>query len=111
MKTTTRRNKPSISLEVKNYSGDTVSVKLSNGRQVDIRKMLGKDFLFIEKNLADTGETEKSFKLLERLSLAPNSITFTEILDMTTEDIATLSEALAKANGVEPEGEEEEEEI
>lgn len=105
MKATTRQRKQ-LDLTVKNYSGDFIPLTLSGGRKVKLRSMIGKDFIFIERDLKDMGDTERSFKLIERLSVEPDNITYVEILDLTSEDIQTLTEGLAEANGVKPEEEE-----
>lgn len=99
MKATTRR-KPGLDLTVKNYKGDFIEIKLSTGKAIKLRQMIGKDFLFIEENLADMGDTKRSFKLIERLSVEPDNITFIEILELEAGDIELLSKGLAEANGI-----------
>lgn len=99
MKATTRK-RPKLDLTVTNIKGDLISATLESGRVIKLRRMVGKDFLFIEEDLDGMKDTKRSFKLIERLSVEPDNITFVEILDLDAEDIATLSNALAEANGV-----------
>ncbi len=99
MRATTRK-RPKLDLTVTNIKGELISAELQSGRVVKLRRMVGKDFLFIEEDLADMKDTKRSFKLIERLSVEPDNITFVEILDLEAEDIAILSNSLAEANGV-----------
>ncbi|MDX1371753.1 MAG: hypothetical protein R3321_04750 [Nitrososphaeraceae archaeon] len=111
MKATTRRRQK-LDLSVKNVKGDLITITLEDGRVVKLRPMLGKDLLFLERELKEMGDTERSLRLLDRLSVEPNNITFVELLELEAHDIETLSIGLAKANGVvldEMEDEEEEE--
>lgn len=95
---------PDKATEMK-YSGPTFSATLKDGREVIIREMKGADLIFMEEELSKFGETKRSFYLIERLNVGPNKITFEEIAELGIQDIKTISELVAKANGVEEGGE------
>lgn len=96
---TVRNKRKPLDLSVKNYEGELFEVTLGNGKKVALRGMVGRDLLFIEQTLKDVGESERAFKLIERLSVAPNQITFVEILDLPQRELMALTEALAEACG------------
>lgn len=83
------------------YKGPTFSAKLKDGREIVIREMKGSDLIYMEEELGKFGETKKSFYLIERLNVGANKITFDEISELGIQDIKTISELVAKANGAE----------
>lgn len=87
------------------YSGPTFSATLKDGREITIREMKGSDLIYMEEDLAKYGETKKSFYLIERLNVGSSKITFDEITELGVQDIKTISELVAKASGVEEDGE------
>ncbi len=96
---------PSQPLEPKSISNlQTFSATLSDGREITIREMTGRDLIYMEEDLAKYGETRRSFYLVERLNIGPVKVTFDEVADMGARDLKVVSELVKKANG----GEEEE---
>ena len=81
------------------YKGQTFSAKLKDGREITIREMKGSDLIYMEEDLGKYGETRKSFYLIERLNVGTEGITFEEIADLGINDIKTISDLIAKANG------------
>ena len=77
----------------------TFSVTLSDGREITIREMTGRDLVFMEKDLSKAGDVEKGMKIIERLIIGEDKITYEEILDLGVRDFRKLSELVAKANG------------
>jgi len=99
---TTEPNQPSESKSISNLQ--TFSATLSDGREITIREMTGRDLIYMEEDLAKYGETRQSFYLVERLNVGPVKVTFDEVADMGVGDLKVVSELVKKANG----GEEEE---
>ena len=77
----------------------TFSTVLSDGREIMIREMTGRDLIFMEKDLAKEGDVAKGMKIIERLIVGDDKVTYDEILDMGVRDFRKLSELVAKANG------------
>lgn len=77
----------------------TFSTVLSDGREITIREMTGRDLIFMEKDLAKEGDVAKGMKIIERLIVGDDKVTYDEILDMGVRDFRKLSELVAKANG------------
>ena len=78
---------------------DTFSTTLKDGRTITIREMTGRDLLYMEKDLSKAGDIEKGMKIIERLIVGEDKITFDEIQDLGVKDFKKLSELVAKANG------------
>lgn len=91
------------------YKGQTFSATLKDGREITIREMKGSDLMYMEEDLAKYGETRKSFYLIERLNVGSEKISFDEIADLGINDIKTISDLVAKANGAEDESDSEKE--
>jgi hypothetical protein len=53
----------------------------------------------MEKDLSKAGDVEKGMKIIERLIVGDDKITYEEILDLGVRDFRKLSELVAKANG------------
>jgi hypothetical protein len=88
---------PAIKKAAKSLS--TFSVTLSDGREITIREMTGRDLIFMEKDLSKAGDVEKGMKIIERLIVGEDKITYDEILDLGVKDFRKLSDLVAKANG------------
>jgi len=83
---------------------ETFSTKLKDGREIVIREMTGRDLVYMEKELANSGDIERGMKVIERLIVGDVKITYDEILELGVRDFKKLSDLVAKANG-EDEGE------
>lgn len=79
------------------------STTLKDGREITIREMTGRDLVYMEKDLAKEGDVSKGMKIIERLIVGDEKITYEEILDLGVRDFRKLSELVAKANGDEDE--------
>ena len=77
----------------------TFSTIISDGREIVIREMTGRDLVYMEKDLSKSGDVEKGMKIIERLIVGDDKITYEEILDLGVRDFKKLSELVAKANG------------
>jgi uncharacterized protein YtpQ (UPF0354 family) len=77
----------------------TFTATLSDGREITIREMTGRDLVYLEKDLAKEGDVAKGMKIIERLIVGDDKVTYDEILDMGVRDFRKLSELVAKANG------------
>lgn len=53
----------------------------------------------MEKELVKAGDVEKGMRIIERLIVGDDSITYDEILDLGVKDFRKLSELVGKANG------------
>ena len=82
---------------------ETFSTTLSDGRTIQLREMTGKDLIFLEKDLSKAGDVERGMRLIERLIVGDDKITYDEILDLGVKDFRKLSELVAKANGTDEE--------
>ena len=78
---------------------ETFSTTLNDGREITIREMTGRDLLYLETNLAKEGDVSKGMRIIERLIVGEDKITYDEILDLGVRDFRKLSELVAKANG------------
>lgn len=78
---------------------DTFSTTLSDDREITIREMTGRDLIYMEKDLSKAGDVEKGMRIIERLIVGEDKITYDEILDLGVKDFRKLSELVAKANG------------
>jgi hypothetical protein len=81
---------------------DTFTTTLSDGREITIREMTGRDLIFLEKD-TKSGDVEKGMKVIERLIVGDEKITYDEILDLGVKDFRKLSDLVAKANGTDEE--------
>ena len=77
----------------------TYSTTISDGRTITIREMTGRDLIYMEKDLTKAGDVEKGMRIIERLIVGDDKITYDEILDLGVKDFRKLSELVAKANG------------
>jgi hypothetical protein len=77
----------------------TFSSTLSDGREVVVREMTGRDLLYLEEELSGKGESRTIYHLLERLNVGSVTLTFDEIADLPVKDIKKLSALVSKANG------------
>jgi hypothetical protein len=81
----------------------TYSTTLSDGREIIIREMTGRDLLYMEKDLSKAGDVEKGMKIIERLSVGINKITYDEVLDLGVRDFKKVSELVGQASGADEE--------
>ena len=81
----------------------TFTTTLSDGREITIREMTGRDLIYMEKDLSKAGDVEKGMKIIERLIVGDDKITYDEILDMGVRDFRKLSDLVAQANGTDDE--------
>jgi len=77
----------------------TFSTTLKDGREIKIREMTGRDLIYMEKDLSKAGDVEKGMKIIERLIVGDDKITYEEILDLGVRDFRKLSDLVTKANG------------
>jgi len=77
----------------------TFSTTLSDGREIIIREMTGRDLLYMEKDLSKAGDVEKGMKIIERLSVGINKISYEEVLDLGVRDFKKVSELVGQASG------------
>ena len=82
---------------------ETFSTTISDGREIMIREMTGRDLVYLETNLAKEGDVSKGMRIIERLIVGDDKITYDEILDLGVKDFRKLSELVAKANGTDEE--------
>ena len=78
---------------------ETFSTTLSDGREITIREMTGRDLIYMEKDLTKAGDVERGMRIIERLIVGDDKITYDEILDLGVKDFRKLSELVTKANG------------
>jgi hypothetical protein len=81
----------------------TFSTTISDGRTITVREMTGRDLVFMEKDLSKAGDVEKGMKIIERLIVGEDKITYEEILDLGVRDFKKLSGLVAEASGSEDE--------
>ena len=81
----------------------TFSTTLTDGREITIREMTGRDLIYMEKDLNKAGDVEKGMKIIERLIVGDDKVTYDEILDMGVRDFRKLSDLVAQANGTDDE--------
>jgi hypothetical protein len=82
---------------------ETFSTTLTDGREITIREMTGRDLIYMEKDLTKAGDVEKGMRIIERLIIGDDKITYDEILDLGVKDFRKLSDLVAKANGTDEE--------
>jgi hypothetical protein len=82
---------------------ETFSTTLTDGREITIREMTGRDLIFMEKDLSKAGDVEKGMKIIERLIVGDDKVTYEEILDLGVRDFRKLSDLVAQANGADDE--------
>jgi hypothetical protein len=92
-------SKPAATSSKPKPSLQTFETTLRDGRVITIREMTGKDLLFMEKDLTKAGDIEKGMRIIERLIVSDDKITYDEIQDLGVKDFKKLSELVAKANG------------
>jgi hypothetical protein len=46
---------------------ETFSTKISDGREITIREMTGRDLIYMEKELAKAGDIEKGLRIIEQV--------------------------------------------
>lgn len=78
---------------------NTYSDTISDGRTITIREMTGRDLLFMEKDLSKAGDVEKGMRIIERLIVGDDKITYEEILDLGVRDFKKLSALVSEASG------------
>lgn len=78
---------------------ETFSTTLNDGREITIREMTGRDLVYMEKDLTKAGDVERGMRIIERLIVGDDKITYDEILDLGVKDFRKLSDLVAKANG------------
>ena len=77
----------------------TYSTTISDGRTITIREMTGRDLIYMEKDLTKAGDVEKSMRIIERLIVGDDKITYDEVLDLGVRDFKKLSNLVAEASG------------
>jgi hypothetical protein len=77
----------------------TYSTTISDGREITIREMTGRDLIYMEKDLNKAGDIERGMKIIERLIVGEDKITYDEILDLGVRDFKKLSDLVSQANG------------
>jgi len=77
----------------------TFATTLTDGREIVIREMTGRDLIYMENELSKFKETERSFYLIERLNVGSNKVLFDDIADMGIKDIKNILDLVTKANG------------
>jgi hypothetical protein len=77
----------------------TYSTTLTDGREVTVREMTGRDLLYMEKDLSKAGDVEKGMKIIERLCVGINQLTYEEVLDLGVRDFRKISDLVAQASG------------
>jgi hypothetical protein len=77
----------------------TFSTTLSDGREITIREMTGRDLLYMEKDLNKAGDVEKGMKIIERLCVGINKLTYEEVLDLGVRDFRKISDLVGEASG------------
>lgn len=82
---------------------ETFSTVLTDGREITIREMTGRDLIYMEKDLTKAGDVEKGMRIIERLIVGEDKITYDEILDLGVKDFRKLSDLVGKANGTDEE--------
>lgn len=99
----TDAEQPTSAAEPKQKKVETFSTTISDGREIQIREMTGRDLLYMEKELGKAGDVERGMRIIERLIVGSDKITYDEILDLGVRDFKKLSDLVAKASGTEDE--------
>jgi hypothetical protein len=77
----------------------TYTTTLTDGREITIREMTGRDLLYMEKDLSTAGDIEKGMKIIEKLCVGINQLTYEEVLDLGVRDFKRISDLVGKASG------------
>ena len=77
----------------------TYSTTLSDGREITVREMTGRDLLYMEKDLSKAGDVEKGMKIIERLCVGITKLTYDEVLDLGVRDFRKVSDLVGQASG------------
>ena len=83
------------------------STTLSNGRQIVLREMMAGDLLYLEKSLGNLGDTERSLKLIVRLSTSEGRVTYEDLQKLKMRDLKKVTDLLTQASGVDEDDEDE----
>jgi len=86
---------------------ETFTTTLSNGRQIVLREMMAGDLLYLEKSLGNLGDTERSLKLIVRLSTSEGRVTYEDLQKLKMKDLKKVTDLLTQASGVEEDDEDE----
>jgi hypothetical protein len=86
---------------------ETFTTTLSNGRQVVLREMMAGDLLYLEKSLGNLGDTERSLKLIVRLSTSEGRVTYEDLQKLKMKDLKKVTDLLTQASGVDEDDEDE----
>ena len=78
---------------------ETFSTTLSDGREITIREMTGRDLIYMEKELGKLGDVEKGIRIIDRLSVGDHKISYEEVLDLGVRDFKKISEIVGEASG------------
>ena len=84
---------------------ETFSTTLSNGRQIVLREMMAGDLLYLEKSLGNLGDTERSLKLIVRLSTSEGRVTYEDLQKLKMRDLKKVTNLLTEASGVDEDDE------
>jgi len=84
---------------------ETFSTTLSNGRQIVLREMMAGDLLYLEKSLGNLGDTERSLKLIARLSTSEGRVTYEDLQKLKMKDLKKVTNLLTEASGVDEDDE------
>ena len=95
--------KPTVAKTSKSTNLETFSTTISDGREITIREMTGRDLIFMEKDLTKAGDVEKGMRIIERLIVGEDKITYDEILDLGVKDFKKLSDLVSQASGADEE--------
>ena len=77
----------------------TFTTTRADGREITIREMTGRDLIYMEKDLAKEGDVAKGMKIIERLIVGDEKVTYDEILDLGVRDFKKLSNLVSEASG------------
>lgn len=88
-----------VTKKTKPMNLETFSTTISDGREITIREMTGRDLIYMEKDLTKAGDVERGMRIIERLIVGEDKITYDEILDLGVRDFKKLSDLVSKANG------------
>lgn len=80
---------------------------LSNGRTVVLREMTAGDLLYLEKALGNLGDTERSLKLVARLSTSEGRVTYEDLQKLKMKDLKKVTNLLTQAGGMDEDDEDE----
>lgn len=84
------------------------SATLSNGRTVVLREMMAGDLLYLEKALGNLGDTERSLKLVARLSTSEGRVTYEDLQKLKMKDLKKVTDLLTQAGGMDEDDDEDE---